>query len=359
MADLVTLLAPIREGAPTGADLRLTPGDLTFDKIRFMRTSLQKEEDRDGKGRDPDWKGVVRECTDALTGKTKDLELAVFLSDALARIEGFSGLRDGLRLCTALCDQFWETLHPGADASGVDLTVRRRCLNWLGSASGVSGIAASRLFSGPDPRDPLRTRAFCWDDFRRSSILDERSMGPNKAGAQVLLDQGYVSGEEWQTRIKTVKPEELTQLLAVLDECRGALAELRAIADKRFPAEDAPSLGPAADMLDEIHAHVTAHLPTVNNLAAEAQPNADTAAVTEVPKVQNGVLRSREEALRRLDEVAEFFRKTEPHSPIAHLVARAARWGRMPLEEVLAEVIPDQAALAKIWDTLGVRPAVK
>lgn len=184
-------------------------------------------------------------------------------------------------------------------------------------------------------------------------------MGPNKASAQVLLDQGYISGEEWQARIKAVKPEELAQALAVVDECRGALAELRAIADKRFPADDAPSLGPATDMLDEIHAHLSSHLPAAKGPEAEAQPSAEAAAVTEVPNMQNGILRTRDDALRRLDEVAEFFRKTEPHSPIAHLVARAARWGRMPLEEVLAEVIPDQAALAKIWDTLGVRPAVK
>jgi len=38
-------------------------------------------------------------------------------------------------------------------------------------------------------------------------------------------------------------------------------------------------------------------------------------------------------------------------------VARAARWGRMPLEELLKEVISDESALAKIWDTLGLRPS--
>jgi type VI secretion system protein ImpA len=66
---------------------------------------------------------------------------------------------------------------------------------------------------------------------------------------------------------------------------------------------------------------------------------------------------NREDALRRLDQVGEYFRTHEPHSPVALLVARAARWGRMPLEEVLKEVISDQGALAKIWDTLGVRPS--
>jgi type VI secretion system protein ImpA len=358
MADLVTLLAPIREGAPTGADLRITPGDLTFDKIKSMRTFVQKEEDRDGKGRDPDWKGVARECTEALTHKSKDLELAITLSDAWSRLDGFPGLRDGLRLTAALCDQYWDTVHPGA-GSEIDLNVRRRCLNWLAAPVGLSGISAGRLFEGPDPRDSLRSRMFCWEDFRRTSILDERSMGPNKAGVKVLLDQGYISSEEWLARIKAAKPESLALAVAAVEECRTALAELRAIAEKRFGADEAPSLGPAADMLDEIHAHVSAHLPAPKSAEPEAQPAAETAAVTEVPNMQNGILRTRDDALRRLDEVAEFFRKTEPHSPIAHLAARAARWGRMPLEEVLAEVIPDQNVLAKIWDTLGVRPAVK
>jgi type VI secretion system protein ImpA len=66
---------------------------------------------------------------------------------------------------------------------------------------------------------------------------------------------------------------------------------------------------------------------------------------------------SREDALRRLEEVGEYFRKHEPHSPVAPLVARAARWGRMPLEEVLKEVISDPGALTKIWETLGIRPS--
>jgi type VI secretion system protein ImpA len=65
----------------------------------------------------------------------------------------------------------------------------------------------------------------------------------------------------------------------------------------------------------------------------------------------------RDEALRRLEQVAEYFRKNEPHSPVAHLVERAARWGRMPLIDVLREVIPDQPAMAKIMDTLGVKPS--
>ena len=40
---------------------------------------------------------------------------------------------------------------------------------------------------------------------------------------------------------------------------------------------------------------------------------------------------SRKEALQQLRQVAEFFRRTEPHSPVAYLAEKAARWGEMPL----------------------------
>jgi type VI secretion system protein ImpA len=68
-----------------------------------------------------------------------------------------------------------------------------------------------------------------------------------------------------------------------------------------------------------------------------------------------GAVRSRQEALKRLAEVAEFFRYTEPHSPVSYLVQRAVKWGQMPLEEWLAEVVKDGAALDHVRETLGIR----
>ena len=65
--------------------------------------------------------------------------------------------------------------------------------------------------------------------------------------------------------------------------------------------------------------------------------------------------RDRSDALRRLEAVAAFFRRTEPHSPISYLVQRAARWGAMPLEEWLQEVIRDTSVLSQLRDTLGLK----
>ena len=61
------------------------------------------------------------------------------------------------------------------------------------------------------------------------------------------------------------------------------------------------------------------------------------------------------DALRRLAAVADYFRRTEPHSPVAYLVQRAVRWGEMPLEEWLRDVIANEDVLARVHETLGLK----
>ena len=56
-------------------------------------------------------------------------------------------------------------------------------------------------------------------------------------------------------------------------------------------------------------------------------------------------LQSRADALRQLAAVADYFRRTEPHSPVSYLVQRAVRWGEMPLEAWLQNVIHDESVL--------------
>jgi len=62
---------------------------------------------------------------------------------------------------------------------------------------------------------------------------------------------------------------------------------------------------------------------------------------------------SREEAFEMLNGVARYFKEREPHSPVPYLIERAVKWGRMPLEEWLKDVIKDHGVIDTIQDTLG------
>ena len=66
---------------------------------------------------------------------------------------------------------------------------------------------------------------------------------------------------------------------------------------------------------------------------------------------------TREDMLRELERIADFFRKTEPHSPLAYTLEEAVRRGRLTWPELLAEVVPDDKVRSGMLVMLGIRPA--
>jgi type VI secretion system protein ImpA len=75
------------------------------------------------------------------------------------------------------------------------------------------------------------------------------------------------------------------------------------------------------------------------------------------PRVANGPIRDRQEAVQRLHEVADYFRMYEPHSPVAHLAERTAKWANMSLEQWLGSVIKDDNTLGQLRELLDVNSA--
>src|SRR5713226_5325872 len=104
------LLNPIAGANPGGIELRYDP---LFDKIKEAR----REDDDVPQGewttarKTADWPLVIKLAKDALANKSKDLQIGAWLTEALVRREGFSGLRDGLDLLTGLVDQHWNHLY--------------------------------------------------------------------------------------------------------------------------------------------------------------------------------------------------------------------------------------------------------
>jgi type VI secretion system protein ImpA len=163
MAELEPLLAPIRAQAPAGDNLRLSSGDLTFQKIGEHRSELDPQIDPSGTGRSADWNAVIGECERALKTKTKDLQIAAWLTEAWARRDGFAGLRDGLTLMRALTGTFWHELHPGVDEGEIEPAVRARPLSWLGSSKELLRSVKSCPIVQPDSETSLS-----WEHYELS-----------------------------------------------------------------------------------------------------------------------------------------------------------------------------------------------
>jgi type VI secretion system protein ImpA len=89
---------------------------------------------------------------------------------------------------------------------------------------------------------------------------------------------------------------------------------------------------------------------------ADATGLVGSAAVAGAGGLNTGPISSRAQALQQLREVAGFFRRTEPHSPVAYLADKAALWGDMPLHAWLRAVLKDGGTLAQLEEILGVAP---
>ena len=64
---------------------------------------------------------------------------------------------------------------------------------------------------------------------------------------------------------------------------------------------------------------------------------------------------TRDEAFTMLAGIAQFFKQSEPQSPVPYLIERAIKWGNMPLEGWLSDVIKDSNVVDNIRDVLGTR----
>lgn len=344
MIDFEKLLAPIRDDSPTGSDLRYTDGDLTFSHIAENRSEEDPALAIEGDAKTANWKAVTRECEEALATRSKDLELVSFLAEGLAHTEGLSGVRDGLRLAKEMIQTYWDRLHPGFEDGEIILPIRAKPLAWLGSANcfgrAVKSIPLVRGESG---------EKLSWSSYELSERVDAAQTHSDPSQFQELTAAGGVTGAQWRTAVTNTPVDQIQENLAGVNECAAELEELVKLCNERF-GDDAPLLTPLDDLFSEIRDCLQKALGTGEEgetvVEGEGAPRAAV----------SGPVGSRQQALQQLGQVAAFFRQTEPHSPISYLVQRAVRWGSMPLENLLKEVVKDSGALDHIWDTLGIKP---
>jgi type VI secretion system protein ImpA len=350
MADLSHLLEPIEGESPTGIDLRYVDGDLTFQAIEELRIDEDPAVAVSGEPRVADWPKVIARCTEALESKTKDLELAGFLAEGLAHTEGFSGARDGLAFVKNLLETHWDTLHPGFEDGELIGPLRAKPLAWLGSPRCFQ-LAIKAIGMVPSAGGFLS-----WQDYKNTNMVDQAQIQVDQARYNDLIEAGYVDGKAWKTALDSASTVALGETLEGIEACADEVAAIVKICDEKL-GEDSPSLYDLqtllGDMDEMLRPLVSAASP--GEVSSDDSGEAATAGGAALAGV-GGPLRTRAEALHALEEVAKFFAQTEPHSPIAHLIRRAVRWGKMPLEELLQEVVKSPDALTHIWETLGISP---
>lgn len=314
------LLTPIPGDDPAGPYLRYDP---LYDKIKDAR--------RDDPLMDPpvraDWRQVADLTSEALAKRTKDLQLAAWLTEAQLNREGYAGLREGLELIAALLDQFWETVHPIIEDGDADM--RAAPLGWVGSYLDIPVRLAPVTAKGHSFAAYRESRAIPTDEEAKAD--DEKRQRREEA-----LADGKQDPDEFDAAFAATPKAWYRQLLADVDASVALVKTLESVGDEKF-GESAPSYKSLRDALAEVRVGAVALLKRKLELEPDpidAEPvSLDEPGEAEAQAGEGGGLsvepRSRDDAASRIAGAARYLRRAKPTDPAPYLLVRGFRWGEL------------------------------
>lgn len=343
------LLKPISASLPSGKNLRLEHVDSSiYQKIKDARGNARKIErahmqKNTSQNNNPNWDAVYELALEALTEKSKDLEIATWLTEALLRKAGFAGLSYGFSLLRQLIEHYWETVYPHADEDGL--------VTKIASIGGLNGYETEGTLVIPIGMIPLTEGQTAgpyalWQYQQALELLtmaDTDKKNQRIASGVICLELFEIAAKETNTdffekRINDIQASisEFKLLNHILNEKCGT---------------DAPPSSRIQQQLDaclDCIKHISKnHLAPLSNQKNKAETPVN---MEQKQTISCSYLNStdREQVLQNLLNAANFFRMTEPHSPLSYLLEKTVRWGRLTLPELLKELIHDE----QIWNQI-------
>jgi type VI secretion system protein ImpA len=329
------LLQPITGEQPCGENLEDTELLASFDAFRLfgqarpLDAQAEKEEKRIPKPREsPEWGQIRDKALEALT-KSKDLRLLATLGTALLRTDGVPAFSETLSVASEWLEKYWSQTYPLVDE---DAILRRNALNCFADPMAVvDGLRKVPLVS---------SRQHGTFSLRDIDIATHQQ-SPGEGDTQV-------DGLQINAAFGSMPIAELAQLNESVAGATASLQKIDASMRDAAGSEATPSFDPLtaqfARMGQVLRAQLAAHPDSAAAPASGVDGDAGAAAGDWASG--RGVT-SRQDAIRALDAVADFFRRTEPSSPIPLFLARAKRLVSKDFLEVLADIAPEAVAQAR------------
>ena len=368
--DLAALLTPLAEGDGAGIDMRTdyTP-KAPYQLLRGARgeaRALERLLDGGDPNADPvtigqHWREVKKIATSILETKSKDFEVASWLIEAVVRQDGLAGVEAGGLLIKGIAETFWDKAFPSLEEpEGME--------DRASPVGGLAGEGADGTLMQPLRRTPLFKRGdgsmcdlFLYKRAEEvAAIVDaERKAKRLKEGVpalDVLQREGRADG----AFLRSVG-------LAAMAARESWVAMDEALTDP-FKG-NAPSARNVTLLLDEV---IDIAVKIVGPLRAAVADVAEDDAASGDGDAGGGnmaegggmaaggggsgprPMRTREDAIKQIEEIAAWFKKTEPHSPVAYTLEDTARRARLPLDELLAEVLTEGDARKAMLVRLGI-----
>jgi len=336
------IFTPIPGENPGGQDLRYTP---IYDKIKEAR----REEEDIAQGawqterKLADWPQVIKLCQEAIATKSKDLQLAAWLTEALLKTQGYAGLAEGLHLCHQLIAGFWDSLYPELEDGDAELR-----------ATPLEFVANYLLV-------PVRSVALVRERYSYLKYKESREVGyedaaktdKEKKAREAKLKDGKLTPELFDKAFNETPKVFYVELMKNLDACIANLQALDELCQEKF-GDIAPGFGKLKEALNEIHHVAKGFLQKKRELepdpveeaaveapaAVDAEGGQEAAAAAQagggigavsftIPAFSGQDPADVRQAIGAVVSAAAFLRKKDPTSPAPYLMLRGLRFGEL------------------------------
>lgn len=331
MNELVeTLLRPVSADQPCGPDLENDP---RFEKLATILKgkpeveigSVQKPAEP------PDWR-ELKDGSAEFLGQSKHLRVAVMLSCSLLKTTGLEGFRDGLQLIRGLLEQYWPTVYPLLDPEDKnDPTQRLNILSALtaprGSITGWLTIV-DYLYAVPVSQ-PKGAAPVTFDQL----LAGKGKPADGEAGAVPGLVKVAAAirapGDQVATHHQALQE--------ALESARG----IDQFLTNTLGARNAISFEVLDKTLQSMAASLEPYLAGAaveSDMAASAEgADSGSAGGAATFKIM-GSIRSREDVVRAIDAICDYYRQVEPSSPMPYLLRRAQKVATMNFVQSMQEL---------------------
>ncbi len=324
--DIDALLVPIGEGNPAGENLEYGEVAELERQSAGSPGKLDPETREMVGGEEPEWR-KVRDLATSIFAQSKDIRVGINLTRAMLSLNGLPGFGEGLQLIGRMCEEFWDTVHPMLDAAENNDPIER--LNALANLEDPEGmmksLRATRI---------VESREAGFYTFRDLDIAagrvtpEEGKQAPTKA----LIEIAWRTGDPQANAARRAAVE------AGLQSLNGLIKLFR---DK---SNDSPSIDTLRDYLKRLKEFYDGVADDgAGEAAGDGKIGSDGPGLVSSGggAKAGGALGSRADAIRTLEQVALFVRKTEPSSPAPMFIDRAVKMLQADFASIVRELMPD------------------
>ncbi len=350
------LLNPIPGDNPSGVSLRY---DKVYDQIKEART----EDDEslpagawERQVKKADFALVVKLAGEALATRSKDLQLAAWLSEAHVKKEGLSLMDPCFKLMLDLQEQFWDTLYPAIEDG--DVEIRAMPIEW--AANRMSAIVREA---------PITKKGLNFFQYKESRAVgyeaNAEASDSKREARQAAINDGKVTGEDFDAAFAGTSKAFYVGLHDSLQASLITIGTLQEYCEQKY-GDNGPSFSKMRTAIEEVDQVVNSLLNEKRKTEPDpVEEQAGQEEQTEVESVETGATfrgksgrsmadafamnngdiisakpSSWDDAINRIRECAQFIQEERPASPTAYLLQAVVQLGDMNDEiEVARDMI--------------------